>query len=252
MSVLSHLAAPAATRVLLGPRSSGRTTLLRNLALRNAETGPTLRAPGPKSSAVDVLRAVLDSADIITADRSDAPSMRRLIDDYVRDRRELGQHIHFELDDADAFNAEAWHEVEHIVAAGSEPLLSLTRLDEGSSPAAAHVRRQRTPMLSVVPWLNRAEVADYLEWRFSRHGLAGVNTPTATLLIARLSQGRFDAIDYICQMALLLLRQREGCQLNVTLVREAAEQIRLRRNSRNRARESVDYDEHRFGRRAAL
>jgi hypothetical protein len=68
-----------------------------------------------------------------------------------------------------------------------------------------------------------------LHWRLERFDLAGLYTPPAIRLLARCTEGRFAAVDCLCQMTLLLCKSREADQVDVTLVREAAHALRQRR-----------------------
>jgi hypothetical protein len=229
-SVLSHLVGPAKTRVVLGPTSSGRSSLLRCIAQREAGCATILRAAGRRTGAPGVLRSLLRSTGLDTEGLT-ADLMRRLISVYINERLGKGQRVLIELDDADEFNKTAWQEVEFLAdlsAAGQSPelLLCMVHLDDASSPAAVYVRSQEAPVLGVVAWLKPGEVSGYLRWRFDRFDLAGINSPAATQLIAKCSKGCFAAIDHICQMALLLLRSEGGVQINVNIVREAMRRLK--------------------------
>ena len=243
LSVLSQLSVDAATRGLVGPRSCGRSTLLRHLAQRNARLGPTLRLVGPKVTADEVLGALLRSAGLgIRGPGVDG--MRRLLDVYLEGQRGLGSRVHLEIDDADRLGTEAWSEIERIAATGRDQsppvlLLGLTAIETSRAPAAAYLRAAGAPAIGRLAWLDADEVASYLEWRFSRFGLTGINTPTATRLLARCSQGCFAALDHLSQIALLLLRQRDGHQLNVTVVREAMDRVKLLKAKRQTERDAV-------------
>jgi hypothetical protein len=230
LSVLSHLVAPAPARVLLGPESSGRSTLLRHLARRLSDNATTLRAPGPQTQAKGVQKSLLESAGLETGQLA-IREMRSLLTVYIEEHLAKGRRVVIEIDDADRYNETAWKEIERVLAAGSgdrrpELLLSLVHLDEASSPAASYVRVLEAPALAVVDWLQPREVSSYLRWRLDRFGLAGVNTPSATRLVARCTRGCFAAIDHICQMALLLLRKSGEEQLSVNLVSRAMRRLR--------------------------
>ena len=215
----------APTRVLLGPTSSGRSSLLRHLAYRTSDQATTLRAPGPQTKASGVLHALLRSSGLDTEGLA-ADVMRRLITVYVHERLGQGQRVVIEVDDADTFNEAAWREIEHLLSLscgdqGPELLVSLVHLDDASAPAAAHVRGQDAPALAVVSWLEPGEISGYLRWRLDRFDLSGINSPAGTRLIAKCTKGCFASVDHICQMALLLLRSRGSNQINVNIVREA-------------------------------
>jgi len=236
-SVLSHLIVPAQTRVLLGPVSSGRTSILNHLAHRTADQAATLRATGPRNNPTGVLAAFLRSAGL-DADGLAADEMRRLLSVYIHERLGKNRRVIVQLDDADGFDRLAWREVDFVLGLeheGRHPelLMSLVHLDDQSSPAAAYVRQQEAPSLSVISWLEPREVSSYLRWRLDRFDLAGINTPAATRLISKCTQGCFAAIDHIAQMTLLLLRNRSDNQINVNVVREATRMLQQQHQSRS-------------------
>jgi hypothetical protein len=230
---------PAPTRVLLGPASSGRSSILNHLAHRTAGQFTHLRAIGSPGNPTAMLGAFLYSAGL-DADGLSADDMRRLISVYILERLAKKQRVVIELDDADRCDRFSWQEIDFLLGLdrnGRQPelLISLVHLDDRSSPAAAHVRQQEAPALSVVAWLEPREVSSYLRWRFDRFDLAGISTPAATRLIARCTHGCFAAIDHIAQITLLLLRNREGEQVNVNLVREATRLLQQQHQSRSAA-----------------
>jgi hypothetical protein len=236
-SALSHLVPPRAVRALLGPSSSGRTTLLRRLESQAA--GITLKVPGPQRLRASVLKHSLHSAGL-RAEGLARDEMQRLLDVFIRERMGRGQRVVIEVDDADGFGAAAWKEVERCWRSGRsngqgpELLLSLVHIDAGSSPAADFIRSRPSPALAVVSWLDPNGVAWYLHWRLERFGLSGLITPAATRLIARCTRGCFASIDHLCQMALLLLRNRSADQVDVMLVREAMRALQRQRERRSR------------------
>jgi pSer/pThr/pTyr-binding forkhead associated (FHA) protein len=232
-SVLSHLLHPAPCRVLLGPASSGRSSLLAHLAHLTEDQAITLRVPGPQTEPDGFLRKMLSSAGLEVEDLA-TDEMRRLISVYIRERLGKGQRVVIELDDADTFSAGAWQEVSTLLRLntqdrGPELLMSLVHLDDGTSPAADHVRGQEAPVLSVLNWLEPREVSSYLHWRLERFDLCGIISPEAARSIAQCTQGCFASIDHICQMTLLLLRKHSGHQISVNLVREATRMLQRRR-----------------------
>ena len=54
--------------------------------------------------------------------------------------------------------------------------------------------------------LEPEQVRSYIGWRMNAAGLGDIFTPTAMHLIGRCTEGRFAAVDHLCQMALLMLR----------------------------------------------
>jgi hypothetical protein len=233
-SALSHLSPRVPVRVLLGPASSGRTTLLRRLARRSEADGVTLRVAGPERLRARVLKSLLHSAGL-QSDGLDRDEMRRLIDVFIRESLARGRRVVIEVDDADTLGPMAFGEIARLKALasrdrpGPEILLSLVHIDEASSAAAEFVRAEPAPALVVLSWLNASEVSWYLHWRLERFGLAGLVTPGAMRLISRCTRGCFASVDHICQMALLLLRNRAAEHIDVMVVREAMRSLQRQR-----------------------
>jgi hypothetical protein len=90
-------------------------------------------------------------------------------------------------------------------------------------------------VLVVVSWMSATAVIGYLDWRLRRFNLNDVITPEATRLVARCSGGCFASVDHICQMALLLLRNRSADHIDVLLVREAIRALRRQREPKQDA-----------------
>jgi len=233
-SALSQLSGPGRIRALLGPLASGRSTLLRRLAAGDAKLA-TLALTGPQRFKSAVLRALLQSAGLET-DGLDATQMRRILDLWLRERLHHGQRVAVLVDDADGFGPAAFSELERLLSVETpdrrrpELLLTVVHIDAGSSPAADFLRAQTAPELCVVSWMSERDVVWYLHWRLHRYGLDGVISPAAVRLIAQCTKGCFAAVDHVCQIALLLLRQRGGDCVDVLLVREALLTLRRRRS----------------------
>ena len=232
-SALSQLVLAAPLRALLGPLSSGRSTLLRQLG-KPQEDCTVLTVAGPQRFRHTALKSLVRSAGL-AVDDLDCREMRRILDVFLRER--MGQRVLVIVDDADTFEQAAFAEIVRLVqdgaAAGWTPelVLSLVHIDKGSSPAADYLRAQSSPAVSVLSWMNDREVSWYLDWRLRRFGLSGLITPAATRLISRCTSGSFSAVDHLCQVALLLLRKHGGTHVDVTLVRAALIEMQRRRGT---------------------
>jgi hypothetical protein len=69
--------------------------------------------------------------------------------------------------------------------------------------------------------MNATEVSWYVHWRLERFVLPELFSFSALQEITRSAQGSFTAVDFLCQMTLLLLRNRSESQADESLVREA-------------------------------
>lgn len=238
-SVLSHLATPGETRVLLGPAASGRTTLLRQITHRMGSQVTTLSASGPKNDGTAVLSDLLSSAGFESEGLA-AGEMRRLVAVFIQEKLAQGQRVVIAIDDADGLGDAAWKEVEAIHSMSrnghcAELLMGLVHLEPSSSPAASFVRGREAPLLGVLDWLRPREVSSYLHWRLNRFGLAEINTPAATRLIAHFTRGCFTTIDHISQIALLLLRNGSGEEIDVNVVCDAIRRLHRPQQSNGQA-----------------
>lgn len=257
-SALSHLIEPIPVRALLGPASSGRSSLLAAVCGRTAAS--SLRSDGRQRTARNLLDDLIRSAGLDGAGLGTSET-RRLLTVYILERLARGQRVVIELDDADTIAASAWQEIVKLTASAEhgdrrpELLLSLVHLDPGGSAAGDFLRECAAPALCVLSWLTPEEVHAYLHWRLERFDLVGAFTPSAVRLIARCTEGRFAAVDHISQIALLLLRNGAGEQVDVTLVREAMRVMRRKRRApagrplgRGRAEVIVSCDGQTLGR----
>jgi hypothetical protein len=153
--------------------------------------------------------------------------VRRHLAAFLREQLTCGRRVVIQLDDADLLNLADVGEIAWLLKAGMsrecspELVMSLARIDRSSSHAAEFARAIRAPALAVLSWMNPTEVGWYIHWRLERYGLADLITSAATRFIARNTHGCFAAVDQVCQVALLVLRNRETGRVNVPLVRDA-------------------------------
>jgi len=173
-----------------------------------------------------VLKGLLTSAGLPT-DGLATEEMRRVLGLFLMENQARGQRVVIAVDDADDFGPAAFGEIVRLVNAprsarsGPEILMSLVHTDTHSSPAADFIRSQDAPALTVMSWLSDVDVGRYLQWRVSRFGLSNLFTHSAVRLVARCTRGCFASIDHLCQIALLLLRNRAADKVDVMLIREA-------------------------------
>jgi type II secretory pathway predicted ATPase ExeA len=225
-SALSQLSRSVPVQALLGPPSSGRTSLLRHLAGRSGAAVTMLQLNGPERLRNGVVKRLLRSAGV-PANGLKRKSLRDRLLAHLRDLLMQGQRVVIQIDDADGFGAAAFDELLRIrtdvseVIGGVQLQLVLEHLDPGSSPAADFLRHESAPGIAVLTRMNATEVSWYVHWRLERFGLPELFSFSALQEITRSAQGSFTAIDFLCQMTLLLLRNRSESQADESLVREA-------------------------------
>ena len=72
------------------------------------------------------------------------------------------------------------------------------------------------------------ELVNYIEWRLARFDMGPLVTPVAGHMIARLAGGRYAAVDVLCQMSLLLLRQLSLERVDARVARQAVATLATR------------------------
>ena len=112
-AALSQLSRNTRIRLLVGPPSSGKSTLVNHVADRLARDSVVLHCRGPKEDAVAVLSSLLLSADLAPWELSEV-EQRNLFTVFVQQRRMQGRRVVLVIDDAHTFKAAAWEEVERL------------------------------------------------------------------------------------------------------------------------------------------
>ena len=234
---LSQLCSAAQVRVLIGPPSSGKTTLLQHLSTQLHESPVVLHCRGPKDSASAVLASLLLSADLAPWDLSQI-EQRNLLTVFLQQRHSQRRRVLLLVDDAHNFNAEALEELERLLAFKIDKRPALELLVAGSPAVAKHWQdaRGRAAAGNVLVHCLRAappeDLTGYLDWRLARFDMQNLVTPVALQMIARLSGGRYAAADVLCQMSLLLLRQLTLERADARVVRQAVATLVARQSAK--------------------
>jgi type II secretory pathway predicted ATPase ExeA len=227
-AALSQLSRQVRVRMLLGPPSSGKTTLLNRLGALAAD-GVVLHLRGPKADAVAVLTALLQRAGLAPWELSEI-EQRNLLSVFVQQRRSQGRRVLIVVDDAHALGPGAWEEIERLLAYRVEQRPALEFLFSG--PPSVAERLAYVPEQDVARYQldapTQADLLSYVEWRLTRFAMGDVFTPVASQMIARLSEGRFAAVDVLCQMALLLLRELRVERVDARVARQAIANLAAR------------------------
>jgi type II secretory pathway predicted ATPase ExeA len=223
---LSQLSRRAALRLLVGPPSSGKSTLLHRYAATAGAACVVLECRGPKADATSLLASLLLAADLAPWELSEV-EQRNLLTVFVQQRRSQGRRVVIAVDDAQAIEAPAWRELERLAAFKIDRQPAVELLLCGSATLAQQIDSaafgvaDAALVTHVVPAPSTQEISDYILWRLGRFGMSDAITPVARQMIARLSGGRFGAADVLCQMALLLLRQLGIERVDARVARQA-------------------------------
>ncbi len=236
-AALSQLSRPARARLLSGPPSSGKTSLLNYLAATLATDAVVLHCRGAKESATALLAGLLMSADLPSWELSEV-DQRNLLTVFLQERRSRGRRVVLVVDDVHTLSPGAWEEVERLLAfkIDRQPALELLAAGPGAWFDTLDLDRLGMDRSSVdrheLTYPTPAELISYLEWRLARFDLGNLMTPVAVQMVARLSGGRFAGVDVLCQMALLLLRQLRLERVDARVVRQAIATLVTRRGAK--------------------
>ncbi|MEO8465271.1 MAG: FHA domain-containing protein [Gammaproteobacteria bacterium] len=232
-TALSQLSKPARARLLIGPPSSGKSSLLNHMAARPGSDTVLLVCRGPKDHASQVLTSLLLSAELGPWELSET-DQRNLFTVFVQQRRSQGRRVVLVIDDAHLFRPAAWEEIERLLSfkVDHRPAIELLLagppslgeefeiLPPALAPSDVLIHRLETP--------TPEELVDYITWRLQRFDMGTVVTPVAGHMIARLARGRYAAVDVLCQMSLLLLRQLSLERVDARVARQAVTTLATR------------------------
>jgi type II secretory pathway predicted ATPase ExeA len=225
-AALSQLSRPAQIRVLAGPTSSGKSTLLQRLGSQLYPNAVVLQSRGPKDQASALLASLLLSADLAPWDLTEV-EQRNLLTVFVQQRRSQGRRVLVLVDDAHNLEGSALEELERLLAFRIDKKPALELAVSGPASLARQWRDAQVRLGCgdvIVHQLSPATEEDlvgYLDWRLARFEMQSFMTPVATQMIARQSGGRYAAADVLCQMSLLLLRQLSLERADARVVQQA-------------------------------
>src|SRR5215467_1841532 len=114
-AALSQLSRATRVRLLIGPASSGKSTLVNHLAAQLGADDVVLHCRGPKDTALAVLSNLLIGADLAPWELSEV-EQRNLFTVFVHQRRVQGRRIVLVIDDAHLYESGAWEELERLLA----------------------------------------------------------------------------------------------------------------------------------------
>jgi type II secretory pathway predicted ATPase ExeA len=247
-AALSQLSRNSRVRLLIGPASSGKSTLLNHLAAQLGADDVVLHCRGPKDTALAVLSNLLIGADLAPWELSEI-EQRNLFTVFVQQRRAQGRRIVLVIDDAHLYEPAAWEEIERLMAfkvskrgvielllAGPPALAqSFDSSRVGLDPKDVDTHSLFAP--------SDEDLASYIAWRLARFEMADLVTPVAAQMIARLSGGRYSAVDVLCQLSLLLLRQLGRDRVDEGVARQATAMLVARQGAKLEEKSTAETDE---------
>jgi energy-coupling factor transporter ATP-binding protein EcfA2 len=247
-AALDHLVKESKYRILLGPSSSGKSTLLSHLG-HALKDDVVLPIAGPQQHGRNVLTRLLLGADLAPWDLSDT-DQRNLLSVVIQQRLSQGRRVVIVIDDPIGFSPDAWDEVERLRHIGAEAkrsvelVLGITSSNISHLPESAFKEFLRTADRDAIHRLSAPDLNDtasYLEWRLAPYGMADAFKPAALRLVTLSAGGRYAAINTLAQMVLLVLRREGARQADAPFVqRAAAELAALHRESAKSRRPDAD------------
>jgi hypothetical protein len=223
--------------VIVGPTSSGKTTLLQYLGAQLHSGAVVLHCRGPKDDASAVLASLLLSADLAPWELSEI-ELRNLLTVFVQQRHSQRRRVLLLVDDAHNFAPPALEELERLLAFKIDRKPAFEVVVAGPAAIAEHWQKVGTRLTAGDVLVHRFGAASqedligYLEWRLGRFEMQSFMTPVALQMVARLSGGRYAAADVLSQMSLLLLRQLTLERVDARVVRQAVATLVARQNAK--------------------
>lgn len=251
LAYLSH-PAPGCTKLLLGPSSCGKSTVV-DRYLSTIENTVFFRSNKSWTNATELLDSLLDSP--IVCDFQGADDERReQFRAYLSEKYWLGKDVLLVIDNAEHLTTSGWQEICR---------LSLMLFDDGVSRAdvlvVGHSNFQEflksikafemTEIpLSVhkMPALNPSEAELYVKHRMRSVGLPdSIFSATSLNRIGELSAGSFNTANLLCQISLGLLKRRSVTIIDDKLVQDANNVLNNSGNVAS-ARKFLAPDDHRY------
>ena len=209
-AAIAYLRGRTPVRLLLGPSSSGKSTILCQFTKQQPIDVVTLPVSGPKLTARDVLSTLLTGVGLSLWTLSEN-EQRNLLMVFIEQRAAQGRHVAICVDDVSGFSEEAWSEIDRLceLRFAGLPIVELV-------VAATHKEASHAPLHHVLKAGRRfgadamhrlaapdgRDLEQYIRWRLARFGIKSTFTAEACAAIARNARGRFNSINMICQVLL--------------------------------------------------
>lgn len=236
-AALSQLSRNTRVRLLVGPASSGKSTVLNHLAAQLGADDVVLHCKGPKDTALAVLSNLLIGADLAPWELSEI-EQRNLFTVFVHQRRAQGRRIVLVIDDAHQYEPAAWEEIERLMAfkVSKRGVIELLlagppALAQTFDPSRFGLDAKDVEKHSLFAPADE-DLASYIGWRLARFEMVDLITPEAAQMIARLSGGRYSGVDVLCQLSLLLLRQLGRDRVDEAVARQATAMLVARQDAK--------------------
>jgi GTPase SAR1 family protein len=237
-AALGHLAGPAPLKVLLGPPSSGKSTLLHQFQ-QQVQDAVMLPLVGPSKTAAHVLSSLLGAAGLGPWSLSEV-DQRNLLTVFCQQRSMQGLRIVLCVDNIGRFSEPAWSEIERLrtlkyqTKAVIELAVVGTEVEASRFPLYDVLQDGATSAVEATHYLSAPsdeEVKSYIDWRFAQVGIENPFSADVCSVINELTQGRMNFINILSQV--VLVEQQRGSVeiIDTAMVRSAADSLASMRNN---------------------
>ena len=244
-AALSQLSRTTRVRSLVGPPSSGKSTLLNHIAGQLGGESVVLHCRGPKQDAAAVLAHLLLGADLAPWELTEV-EQRNLFTVFVQQRRAQGKRVVLIVDDAHTYKPSAWEELERLLAFRIDKRPAVELVVAGPPSVTHRIDSARNGVDTSEITVHRLDVpssqdlVSYIDWRLGRFEMSNLITPVASQMIARLSGGRYAAVDVLSQMSLLLLRRLSLERVDARVARQAIATLMARQSAKLEGTEAAE------------
>jgi hypothetical protein len=237
-AALRHFAGPTPLKVLLGPPSSGKSTLLHQFQ-QQVPDAVMLPLVGPSKTAVHVLSSLLGAAGLGPWSLSEV-EQRNLLTVFCQQRRMQGMRIVLCVDNISRFAEPAWSEVHRLrtLRFANKEIIELaavgTEADASQSPLYEVLQDGATSAVEATHYLSApsdADVKAYIDWRFAQVGVESPFSADVCSVINELTQGRMNFINILCQVVLVEQQRGSVESIDPAMVRSAADSLASMRNN---------------------
>lgn len=228
-AALKHISGKALLKVLLGPPSSGKSTILRQFQ-QTGEDAVVLPISGPQHDAAGVLATLLAAAQLGPWNLSEV-EQRNLLTVFVQQRSLQGKRIFVCIDNVSTFSPQAWEEIERLrlLQFAGRAIVELavvgTEADAARAPLDALLHESATSAIEAVHFLSSPtdhDIAGYIDWRLSQFESPNHFAEDACRLINCLTQGRFSFVNILCQLILMEHQREPVATIDAGMVKKAA------------------------------
>ena len=222
---------PGAIKLIIGPHACGKSIVL-DRYLAGLEKKIYFRSRASWDNPSELLMALLQSVEIEPASDSD-DDRREQFREYLNDERDAGNELLFVIDGAEQITSSVWLEFFRLSALECDDGYVPDLIIAGQPQAYEYLK---SPMargwnscqfaVHRMPPLEPLDVCVYIKDRLNSVDLPeAVFSPAARVLMGKLSGGSFTTTNLLCQLSLVLARQRGTTFVDDELVQAAYAQL---------------------------